>query len=146
MNDLFKGLILWLLAGILTWAFYSIFINAKSKIGFIDSNKVVYRKGIATIVEKQASKTNHELRFTYPEGDNSFRGSLPVSQKEFDHAQIGNKIPIFYGIHFSHLWLPIKSGRVLYISIVLIGVAAILFLTGLFVIYRVIYLLSGNFQ
>jgi hypothetical protein len=136
MSYLFKGLLLWGLAGVLTWFFYSIFINAKSKIGFIDSDKVTYRKGIATVVEKRATQAKYELQFTYPEESNSFRGTLSVSQGEFDQTQIGHKVPIFYGAHFPQLWMPIKSGKVFYLSIVLIGVAAVLFLIGAFVVYR----------
>ena len=132
MNDLCKGLLLWGLAGVLAWFFYSIFINAKSKIGFIDSDKVAYRKGIATIVEKQVAQTKYEVKFTYSEDDNTFRGTLPVSQKEFNQKQIGHKMSIFYGIHFPHLWMPVKNGKVFYISIVLITVAAVLFLMGHF--------------
>jgi hypothetical protein len=139
MNDLFKVLLLWGLAAALTWVFYSIFINVKSKIGFIDSDKVAYRKGIATVVEKRATQAKYELQFTYPEESNSLRGTLSVSQEEFDQAEIGHEIPIFYGIHFPQRWIPIKSGKVFYISIVLISVAAVLFLIGAFAIYRAIY-------
>jgi hypothetical protein len=112
MSYLLKGLLLWGLAGMLAWFFYSIFINTESKIGFIDSDRVAYRKAIATVVEKRATQTEYELQFTYPEESNSFRGALSVSQEEFEQAQIGHKIPIFYGIHFPQLWIPIKSGKV----------------------------------
>jgi hypothetical protein len=146
MGDLSKGFLLWGLAGVLTWSFWSIFISAKSKIGFIDADRVAYRKGLGTVVEKGVIQTRYELQFTYPEGDNRFRSRLPVSHKEFDMAQIGHKIPILYGIHFPHLWMPIKSGKVYYISIVLIVVAAVLFLMGAFPIYRAICLMSGHFR
>jgi hypothetical protein len=136
MSYLLKGLLLWGLAGMLAWFFYSIFINTKSKIGFIDSDRVAYRKAIATVVEKRITQTEYELQFTYPEESNSFRSALSVSQEEFERAQIGHKIPIFYGIHFPQLWIPIKSGKVFYLSILLISVAAVLFLIGVYMFYR----------
>jgi hypothetical protein len=101
MSYLLKGLLLWGLAGMLAWFFYSIFINTKSKIGFIDSDRVAYRKAIATVVEKQVTQTEYELHFTYPEESNSFRSALSVSQEEFEQTQIGHKMPIFLWDSFS---------------------------------------------
>jgi hypothetical protein len=116
--------------------FYSIYIDTTSKTGFVDSDKVAYRKGIATVVEKRVNQANYELRFTYPEEGRSFQGILSISQAEFERAQVGDKIPIFYGIHFPRRWLPIKSGKIFYISIVVISVAAVLFLIGTYLFYR----------
>jgi hypothetical protein len=138
MGDLFKGIVFLGLAGLLIWFFYSVYINARSRIGFIDSDQMSYVKGNATVVEKQVTNGGRELKFTYPEDGNAFQGVLLVSQEEFDQAQIGDKIPIFYGIHSPHLWMPIKSGKIYYIGIVVIVVAAVLFLTGAIFIYRTI--------
>jgi hypothetical protein len=136
MIYLIAGLVFWGVAGLLTWFFYSIYIDTTSKTGFVDSDKVAYRKGIATVVEKRVNQANYELRFTYPEEGKSFQGILSISQAEFERAQVGDKIPIFYGIHFPRRWLPIKSGKVFYISIVVISVAAVLFLIGTYLFYR----------
>jgi hypothetical protein len=133
---LIPGLVLWAVAGLLTWSFYTLFIDAKSNVGFIDSDKLAYRKGIATVVEKRVNQANYELRFTYPEESNSFQGTLSVSQQEFEQAQIGQKIPIFYGIYFPRRWMPVKSGKVLYISMLIIGLAALLYLIGAYMFYR----------
>jgi hypothetical protein len=133
---LVPGLGLWTVAGLLTWFFYSLFVDANSKVGFIDSDKLAYRKGIATVVEKRVNQTNYELRFTYPEESNSFQGNLSVSQEEFEQAQIGQKMPIFYGIYFPRRWMPVKSGKVFYLSMLIIGLAALLYLIGTYMFYR----------
>ncbi len=138
MGDLFKGIVFWGIAGMLTWFLYSVYINAKSKVGFIDSDQVSYIKGNGTVVEKQLTQNGCELKFTYPEDGNSFQGVLSVTQKEFDQTQLGDQIPIFYGIQFPRLWMPIKSGKLYYAGLALIAVAVALFLTGAFFIYRTI--------
>jgi hypothetical protein len=138
MGDLVKGIFLLGIAGLLVWFFYSVYINARSRIGFIDSDRMSYIKGSGTVVEKQITNGGRELKFTYPEDGSSFQGILLVSEEEFDRAKIGDKIPIFYGIHAPHLWMPIKSGKIYYLSVVVIVAAAALFLTGAFFIYRTI--------
>jgi hypothetical protein len=144
MNKMVDGLIFWGIAALLVWAFYSMSSGAKGGAGFIDSDRVAYRKGVGVIVEKQATQAQYELKFTYPEESNSYNGSLIVSQKEFDKAQVGDKIPIYYGIHLPHLWMPVKSGKVYYISILLLVLAAILFLVGGFLIYRAAFGAKSN--
>jgi hypothetical protein len=134
---LIPGLVLWVVAGLLTWSFYSLFVDVNSRMGFIDSDNLAYRKGIGTVVEKRVNQTNYELRFTYPEEDNSYQGALSVSRGEFEHAQIGQKIPIFYGFYFPRRWMPVKSGKVFYISMVIIDLAALLYLIGAYRFYRV---------
>jgi hypothetical protein len=134
---LIPGLVLWAVAGLLTWFFYSLFVDANSNVGFIDSDKLAYRKGIATVVEKRVNQTNYELRFTYPEENNSFQGTLSVSQEEFEQAQIGQKIPIFYGVYFPRRWMPLKSGKVFYLSMLIISLATVLYLIGAYMFYRV---------
>jgi hypothetical protein len=134
---LIPGLVLWAVAGLLTWFFYSLFVDVNSKVGFIDSDKLAYRKGIATVVEKRINHTNYELRFTYPEESNSLQGALSVSHEEFEQAQIGQKISIFYGIYFPRRWMPVKSGKVFYISMLIIGLAVLLYLIGAYMFYRV---------
>jgi hypothetical protein len=136
MGDLIKGVVFWGIAAVLVWFFYSVYINARSRIGFIDSDQMSYIKGSGTVVEKQITPGGRELKFTYPEDANAFHGALLVSQEDFDKAKIGDRIPIFYGIHAPHLWMPIKSGKIYYLSLVVIVVAALLFVTGTFFIYR----------
>jgi hypothetical protein len=138
MGDLIKGVVFWGIAGVLVWFFYSVYINARSRIGFIDSDQMSYVKGSGTVVEKQITPGGRGLKFTYPEDANAFQGVLLVSQEDFDKATIGDKIPIFYGIHSPHLWLPIKSGKIYYLGIVVIVVVAVLVMTGTFYIYRTI--------
>jgi hypothetical protein len=138
MGDLFKGIVFLGIAGLLIWFFYSVYINARSRIGFIDSDQMSYVKGSGTVVEKQVTNGGRELKFTYPEDGNAFQGVVLVSQEEFDQAKIGDKIPIFYGIHSPNLWMPIKSGKIYYLGIVVITVAVVLLLTGAFFIYRTI--------
>jgi hypothetical protein len=136
MGGLVKGVVFWGIAGFLTWFFYSVYIDPNSRVGFIDSDQTSYVKGSGTVVEKRATQGGGELRFTYPEEGNAFQGVLFVSQEEFDRTQIGDKIPIFYGIHSPQLWMPIKSGKIYYIVIVIAAVVVVLFLTGAFFIYR----------
>jgi hypothetical protein len=136
MSDLIKGIFFLGIAGLLAWFFYSVYVNARSRIGFIDSDRMSYIKGSGTVVEKQITGGGRELKFTYPDDGNSFQGVLSVSQAEFESAKIGDKIPIFYGIHAPHLWMPIKSGKIYYLSMVVIAVGVGLFLIGAFFIYR----------
>jgi hypothetical protein len=138
MGDLFKGIVFCGIAGLLIWFFYSVYFNARSRIGFIDSDQMSYVKGSGTVVAKQITQGWRELKFTYPEEGNAYQGVLQVSQEEFDRAKIGDKIPIFYGSHSPRLWMPIKSGKVYYLGIVVVVVAVALLLTGAFFIYRTI--------
>jgi hypothetical protein len=136
MKGLFRGIVFLGIAGLLTWFLYSIYIDPNSRVGFIDSDQTSYVKGNGTVIEKRVTQEVLELRFTYPEEDNAFQGVLLVSHEEFDRAQIGDKIPIFYGIHYPQRWIPIKSGKIYYIGIVIGSVVVVLFLTGAFFIYR----------
>jgi hypothetical protein len=136
MGGLIPGIVFWGIAGLLTWFLYSVYIDPNSRVGFIDSDQVSYVKGSGTVVEKRVTPGGRELRFTYPEASNAFQGVLFISQEEFDRAQIGDKLPIFYGIHSPQLWMPIKSGKIYYIGIVIAAVVVVLFLTGAFFIYR----------
>jgi hypothetical protein len=140
MSDLLKGILFLGFAGLLAWFFYSVYVNARSRIGFIDSDRMSYIKGSGTVVGKQITNGGRELKFTYPEDGNTFQGVVLVSQEEFDGAKIGDKIPIFYGIHAPHLWMPIKSGKIYYLGIAVIVVSVVLFLTGAFFIYRTVML------
>src|SRR5262245_41408937 len=126
MRSIIPGIVFWGIAGLLTWFFYSVYIDPSSRVGFIDSDQTSYVKGSGTVVEKRLTQWGRELRITYTEEGNSFRGVLLVSQEEFDRAQIGDKIPIFYGIHYPQRWIPIKSGKIYYIGIVIGAVAVTL--------------------
>ncbi len=138
-NNFVGGIVCLAIAGTLAWFLYSVYINPDSKIGYIDSDQIAYRKSHGTIVEKQITQNGRELTFTYPEGDNTFRGVLTVSQDEFDRTQIGDKIPIFYGLYLPHLWKPIRSGELYYDGIALAAVTAGVLLTGVFFICRAIF-------
>jgi hypothetical protein len=144
MGGLIRGIVFLGIAGLLTWFFYSVYIDPNSRVGFIDSDQTSYVKGNGAVVEKRVTQAGREVRFTYPEEGNAYQGGLFVSQEEFDRAQIGDKIPIFYGIHYPQLWIPIRSGKVYYIGIVIAAVVIVLFLTGAYFIYRGLVGDSGN--
>jgi hypothetical protein len=144
LGGLFRGIVFLGIAGLLTWFFYSVYIDPNSRVGFIDSDQTSYVKGNGVVVEKRVTQAGRELRFTYPEDGNAYQGGLIVSQEEFDRAQIGDKIPIFYGIHYPQRWIPIRSGKIYYIGIAIAAVVVVLFLAGAFVIYRDLVGDSGN--
>ena len=136
MGYLVKGLMFIGLAALFAWFFYSIFISATSRFGFIDSDQQSYQKNCGTITAKEMNEEEYALIFTYPEETNIYQGRLVVSEREYSREQIGDKIPIFYGIQNPARWLPIRSGKVFWGGVVLIIAILVCFLIGATYFYR----------
>jgi hypothetical protein len=139
MIELLVVLFFWGFSWLFASMFYEVYISHTGNVGFIDEYHQPYRKGQGTVSEKEYADGAHRLIFTYPDGDNSFRGVMTVSEKEFIRMQIGDKIPIFYGIMNPERWLPITRGKVASGGVVLIILATITFLIGVGILYQAIH-------
>jgi hypothetical protein len=64
---------------------------------------------------------------------------LKVSQKKFDKARIGDKILIYYGLYFPHLWMPVRTRMAYFASILALVMAVIFFLLGVLLILHAIF-------
>jgi hypothetical protein len=139
MLQLLVVLFLWWVSWSFASMFYKTYISHTGDIGFIDELHQPYRKGQGTVSEKEYTDRAYRLIFTYPDGDNSFHGVMTVSEKEFNRTQIGDKIPIFYGIVSPERWLPVTRGKVASGGVALIIMTLITFLIGASILYQAIH-------
>ena len=117
----FLNIILLLLAVItgvvgagIAWIFYNTFISTNSRIN-LSINYRTLQKGYARVTEKRVENNNHDLRFTYTDGNQTYGGALMGNEHEYGKTEMGEVMPIFYDVDRPNVLVSLRKSWTLWI-------------------------------
>src|SRR5262249_36356033 len=87
----------------LAWNFYRTFLSADSHAEIVVNSRTL-RKENGQVISKQTRERQRYIEFTYTDGKRSYKGIIPVSEKEFKWNIGRDRDQIFYDIDQPENW------------------------------------------